>query len=251
MSGASGGSTEDRLVVDDSAAGPSNEMQDVGAAVVSAYALRIRDLKRLAARAEHMVGEWIKDGSIRHGRVDLANKEVYLPLHPSKGYQFCLFCGKHAIFSLRHHLKKHHSDKLHGTDNLKVAEQVSRGIIERMKKASMDFSQIKVPENGREWDTYENIVKQMTAGGIPILMRHDRPRQKEPVEHNANYRPCPHSRGCCSEQGYSPRQRHPMNEHREPSLRDPRSAQDDEESSEMMGCHLPLTLLRLVVICSS
>ncbi|KAK6044505.1 hypothetical protein COOONC_17990 [Cooperia oncophora] len=68
----------------------------------------------------------------------LSKVEVYSSAVPSESYQFCVFCEKHDEFNLCVHLKKHHEK--FKEDEVEVAMRMSRGILERTKRASVDFS---------------------------------------------------------------------------------------------------------------
>ncbi|VDN21068.1 unnamed protein product [Cylicostephanus goldi] len=51
---------------------------------------------------------------------------------------------------------------------LPVIEQVSRGITENMKRASVDLRLVPAPMNIREYNIMKAMIDQLTAGGIPV-----------------------------------------------------------------------------------
>ncbi|KAK6013247.1 hypothetical protein OSTOST_21493 [Ostertagia ostertagi] len=129
---------------------------------------------QLAALAKDCIPSWIESGKIPKPPVDLLD-EVYSPSIPSRGYQFCLVCGKHKKFtSLAGHIQDVHKEFTEKWE-IQVLVHTGRGMLERTKKASVDFTRIPEPRTDREWDTYEEIVAQLRNGGVPVygvLERH-------------------------------------------------------------------------------
>ncbi|KAK6021490.1 hypothetical protein OSTOST_12837, partial [Ostertagia ostertagi] len=79
---------------------------------------------------------------------------VYSPSIPSRGYQFCLVCGKHKKFtSLAGHIQDVHKEFTEKWE-IQVLVHTGRGMLERTKKASVDFTRIPEPRTDREWDTF-------------------------------------------------------------------------------------------------
>lgn len=93
------------------------------------------EFKRIGEMAKLQLPEMERRGDIPKLPVKLSD-DVYFPALPSQGVQFCVGCGKDEKFNLRNHLRDHH--QLHvGSDQHKMYEQTGRGIMERLKGASI------------------------------------------------------------------------------------------------------------------
>ncbi|KAK6023369.1 hypothetical protein OSTOST_10846 [Ostertagia ostertagi] len=120
---------------------------------------------QIAALAKECIPSWIESGRIPKPPVELSD-EVYAPSIPSRGYQFCMVCGKHKKFtSLTGHIQDSHKEFAEKWE-IQVLVHTGRGMLERTKKASVDFTRIPEPRTDREWDTYEEIVAQLRNGGV-------------------------------------------------------------------------------------
>ncbi|VDO88639.1 unnamed protein product [Heligmosomoides polygyrus] len=105
--------------------------------------------------------------SSRPSSFGLTRQVVYFPALPNRGVQFCVGCGKHGKFNLRNHLRDHH--QLHvGRDQHKMYEQTGRGIMERLKGASIGLERISREKN----QTYNAFVAEIEEAYIPLVNRH-------------------------------------------------------------------------------
>ncbi|KAK6767357.1 hypothetical protein RB195_026561 [Necator americanus] len=135
---------------------------------------RESEWKRIGERARERIPELVQSNRIRELCVELTD-DVLFPDMRSRGINFCVVCGKHERFRLHQHLTKRHPELAKETDDFKVVEQVSRGITEAMKKASVDVSKVRRPVTASEYEIYKELIDQIRAGGIPVYGHYDPP----------------------------------------------------------------------------
>ncbi|KAK6732898.1 hypothetical protein RB195_016959 [Necator americanus] len=101
--------------------------------------------KRIGDLAMMLILHWIASKRIQGLIVELTEgKRCVLPKPEWDSYHYCVMCGAHGRFRLAQHTLRKHPDLSHRSDEFKVVEQVSRGITERMKKASIDMHKVLV-----------------------------------------------------------------------------------------------------------
>ncbi|VDP54720.1 unnamed protein product [Heligmosomoides polygyrus] len=128
--------------------------------------------KRKALAKERI---WKEVGLITQQLVEVTEDLLdYLPLD---GTKFCVVCGNDTKFSRRDHLRVVHPEERQ--NDLELAEQLSCGVLEKERKASVDCPLLVEPVEPGEWKIYEGFVEQLTEMGLPIHKPHTRPSSKE------------------------------------------------------------------------
>ncbi|CAJ0598449.1 unnamed protein product [Cylicocyclus nassatus] len=123
--------------------------------------------RKFADLAKKKINQWVEEGRIEPLPVTLTD-EILLPRPPSAGIHYCIICRKHGSFRLGAHIRSKHPEYPIDSDDFRVIEQVSRGITENMKRASVDLRLVPAPMNIREYNIMKALIDQLTAGGIPI-----------------------------------------------------------------------------------
>ncbi|KAK6736945.1 hypothetical protein RB195_019565 [Necator americanus] len=137
--------------------------------------------KRIGDLAKMLIPRWIASKRIQGLTVELT-EDVYYPKPEWDSYHYCVMCGAHGRFRLAQHILRKHPDLSHRSDEFKVVEQVSRGITERMKKASIDMHKVLAPATSREYRIYREIFEQLRECGIPVKGSYEEPDVVTPVQ---------------------------------------------------------------------
>ncbi|CAJ0597580.1 unnamed protein product [Cylicocyclus nassatus] len=97
-------------------------------------------------------------------------EEMFYPKHTSEAAHFCVVCGKHGEYRMSEHLLRAHSDVLQKDSiNLKIVEQLGRGIIQYMGVARIDLRLVRKPVTYGELCIYHDLTRQIKNFGIPIV----------------------------------------------------------------------------------
>ncbi|XGW16368.1 hypothetical protein V3C99_001662 [Haemonchus contortus] len=134
-----------------------------------AAAAKQETVRRIGDYAKQIVLEMEQKGQIAKLPVKLTDA-VYYPAAAHGKVRFCIACGKHGSFRFdRHLLSQHGISKRNNLQLYEVYEQLGRGVLERMKAASVDLSKIPQPRNQGEWLIFCAFYSQLQECGIPLL----------------------------------------------------------------------------------
>ncbi|KAK6047144.1 hypothetical protein COOONC_15352 [Cooperia oncophora] len=119
---------------------------------------------------ESLYNEWM--GTWTNGlNIAVIWFSVFYPAAPEDGVRFCVVCGKHDKFRLDRHLSETHRVPKR-SELYEAYQQVGRGIVDRMTKASVDLEKVPSPHQPGEWLIYNAFVQRLRECGIPILNDH-------------------------------------------------------------------------------